>query len=343
MATRTAEEILRLNPQDSATYVLLSNIHASAKRWKDVSKVRTTMRDRNVKKEPGLSWLEVKNRVFQFSMGDKSLPVSEEIDLYLKELMEEMKSRGYVPDTATIFHDTDSEEKENSLVNHSEKLAIAFGLMNIPPGLPIRVMKNLRICSDCHVAIKLISDIKNREIIVRDTSRFHHFKHGKCSCGDYWSGSDLVAYGFIHFQICWMIGSTCPGSKSGDKETKLRLILLLMAFFPLGAQNQQDAERETEDTAVLVLNFASKKGERYGQPERSWLYKTCFADDMMKQWIYGFGIEPLPHYPLEVETDKSDITDSSFVRFAISAISWLQNGGYQCFELISGHHFQLPL
>uniref|UniRef100_A0A6N2KE11 DYW domain-containing protein n=1 Tax=Salix viminalis TaxID=40686 RepID=A0A6N2KE11_SALVM len=186
MATRTAEEILRLSPQDSATYVLLSNIHASAKRWKDVSKVRTTMRDRNVKKEPGLSWLEVKNRVFQFSMGDKSLPVSEEIDLYLKELMEEMKSRGYVPDTATIFHDTDSEEKENSLVNHSEKLAIAFGLMNIPPGLPIRVMKNLRICSDCHVAIKLISDIKNREIIVRDTSRFHHFKHGKCSCGDYW-------------------------------------------------------------------------------------------------------------------------------------------------------------
>ncbi|KAJ6316448.1 hypothetical protein OIU78_019688 [Salix suchowensis] len=112
--------------------------------------------------------------------------LSEEIDLYLKELMEEMKSRGYVPDTATIFHDTDSEEKENSLVNHSEKLAIAFGLMNIPPGLPIRVMKNLRICSDCHVAIKLISDIKNREIIVRDTSRFHHFKHGKCSCGDYW-------------------------------------------------------------------------------------------------------------------------------------------------------------
>ncbi|KAJ6870851.1 hypothetical protein NC652_036499 [Populus alba x Populus x berolinensis] len=134
MATRTAEEILRLNPQDSATYVLLSNIHASAKRWKDVSKLRTTMRDRNIKKEPGVSWLEVKNRVFQFSMGDKSHPMSEEIDLYLKELMEEMKLRGYVPDTATVFHDTDSEEKENSLVNHSEKLAIAFGLMNIPPG-----------------------------------------------------------------------------------------------------------------------------------------------------------------------------------------------------------------
>ena len=186
MATRTAEEILRLNPQDSATYVLLSNIHASAKRWKDVSKLRTTMRDRNIKKEPGVSWLEVKNRVFQFSMGDKSHPMSEEIDLYLKELMEEVKLRGYVPDTATVFHDTDSEEKENSLVNHSEKLAIAFGLMNIPPGSPIRVMKNLRICSDCHVAIKLISDINNREMIVRDTSRFHHFKHGKCSCGDYW-------------------------------------------------------------------------------------------------------------------------------------------------------------
>ncbi|CAK7341909.1 unnamed protein product [Dovyalis caffra] len=186
MATRIAEEILRINPQDSATYVLLSNIHATAERWKDVSKLRKTMRDRNMKKEPGVSWLEVKNQVHQFSMGDKSHPKSEEIDLYLKELIEEMKLHGYVPDTATVFHDMNGEEKESSLVNHSEKLAIAFGLMNIPLGSPIRVMKNLRVCSDCHVAIKLISHIKDREIIVRDTSRFHHFKNGKCSCGDYW-------------------------------------------------------------------------------------------------------------------------------------------------------------
>ncbi|XVE72867.1 hypothetical protein DITRI_Ditri11bG0072700 [Diplodiscus trichospermus] len=186
MAKRIAQEVLKLDPQDSASYVLLSNIHASAKRWQDVSEVRKAMRDRRVKKEPGVSWLEIKHQVHQFCMGDKAHPQSEDIDLYLKELTEEMKLHGYVPDTGSVLHDMDNEEKEYSLTHHSEKMAIAFALMNTPAGAPIRVMKNLRICSDCHVAIKIISEIKNREIIVRDASRFHHFKNGKCSCKDYW-------------------------------------------------------------------------------------------------------------------------------------------------------------
>ncbi|KAL9458141.1 hypothetical protein AB3S75_007071 [Citrus x aurantiifolia] len=186
MAGRIAEEVLKLNPQDAAPYVLLSNIHASAKRWQGVSELREAMRERNVKKEPGVSWLEIKNQVHQFTMGDKSHPSSMEIDLYLEELTSEMKLRGYVPDTGADMHDMDNEEKEYNLKHHSEKLAIAFALMNTPAGVPIRVMKNLRVCSDCHVAIKYISEIKNREIIVRDASRFHHFRNGKCSCGDYW-------------------------------------------------------------------------------------------------------------------------------------------------------------
>ncbi|ESR60072.1 hypothetical protein CICLE_v10018004mg [Citrus x clementina] len=186
MAGRIAEEVLKLNPQDAAPYVLLSNIHASAKRWQGVSELREAMRERNVKKEPGVSWLEIKNQVHQFTMGDKSHPSSMEIDLYLEELASEMKLRGYVPDTGADMHDMDNEEKEYNLKHHSEKLAIALALMNTPAGVPIRVMKNLRVCSDCHVAIKYISEIKNREIIVRDSSRFHHFRNGKCSCGDYW-------------------------------------------------------------------------------------------------------------------------------------------------------------
>lgn len=186
MARRVAEEVLRIDPHDSAPYVLLSNIHAAAKSWQDVSEVRKAMRDRNVKKEPGISWVELKNQVHQFCMGDKSHPMSSEIDLYLEELTSEMKFRGYVPDIASVLHDMDNEEKEHQLAHHSEKLAIAFALLNTQEGVPIRIMKNIRVCSDCHVAIKYISEIKNREIIVRDTSRFHHFKNGICSCGDYW-------------------------------------------------------------------------------------------------------------------------------------------------------------
>ncbi|KAL7202449.1 hypothetical protein ACSBR1_034007 [Camellia fascicularis] len=151
---KIAEEVFRLDPQDSAPYVLLSNIQPSAKRWQDVSKVRKVMRDTRVKKEPGISWFEVKNQVHEFCMGDKFHPQSMKIDMYFKELTSEMKLRGYVPDTGSVFHDMDAEEKEYNLAYHSEKLAIAFALMNTPEGVPIREMKNLRVCSDCHVVIK---------------------------------------------------------------------------------------------------------------------------------------------------------------------------------------------
>lgn len=186
MAIRIAEEVFRLDPQDPVPYVLLSNIHAYGKRWDDVSDMRKAMRDRQLKKEPGVSWLEVKNQVHQFCMGDKSHPKSAEIDSYLSELTSEMKKRGYVPDIDSVLHDMDVEDKEYNLGHHSEKLAIAFGLLYAPVGTPIRVIKNLRVCSDCHVAIKYISEISGREIILRDSSRFHHFKNGTCSCDDYW-------------------------------------------------------------------------------------------------------------------------------------------------------------
>ncbi|GMG98516.1 hypothetical protein Nepgr_000356 [Nepenthes gracilis] len=146
IARRIAEEVLRVDPQDSASYVILSNIHASAERWDEVSTVRKAMKQRRVKKEPGISWFEYKNEVHHFIMGDKSHAKFAAIDLYLNELMQELKKRGYVPDTTSVLHDMEIEEKEHNLLHHSEKLAIAFALMSTPPGVPIRVMKNLRVC-----------------------------------------------------------------------------------------------------------------------------------------------------------------------------------------------------
>ncbi|XP_073009792.1 pentatricopeptide repeat-containing protein At2g41080 [Typha latifolia] len=186
MAERVAEHVFRLDPQDSASYVLLSNIHATGQRWNDVSEVRRVMREKRVRKEPGISWVELKGKVHQFCTGDRFHPMSSEIDEFLKEIVSKMKQCGYVPNTSTVLHDMEDEEKEYSLVHHSEKLAIVFALLRMPEGAPIRVMKNLRVCDDCHVAIKYISQIACREIVVRDVSRFHHFRDGKCSCGDYW-------------------------------------------------------------------------------------------------------------------------------------------------------------
>ncbi|KAG9449063.1 hypothetical protein H6P81_009028 [Aristolochia fimbriata] len=77
-------------------------------------------------------------------------------------------------------------EREVKLQYHSEKLALAFALLYTSPSSTIRIKKNIRICSDCHSAIKLVSKVMERKIVVRDKNRFHHFSQGSCSCGDYW-------------------------------------------------------------------------------------------------------------------------------------------------------------
>eukprot|EP01018_Ginkgo_biloba_P023512 Gb_17382 [translate_table: standard] len=181
-----AEHLLELEPQNSGVYVLLSNIYAAADRWEDAAKMRTLMKDRGLKKMPGCSWIEVKNRVHTFVVGDRSHAQSDEIYAVLESLAVQMKAAGYEPDTNFVLHDVGEEEKEDILYSHSEKLAIAFGLISTYPGTPIQITKNLRVCGDCHNATKFISKIVGREIVVRDKNRFHHFKNGICSCGDYW-------------------------------------------------------------------------------------------------------------------------------------------------------------
>ncbi|KAJ3706075.1 hypothetical protein LUZ61_009780 [Rhynchospora tenuis] len=104
----------------------------------------------------------------------------------VRELHKEIREIGYVPDTRYVLQDIDEEAKEQSLMYHSERLAIAFGLISTPPGTTLRIMKNLRICGDCHNAVKLMSKVVEREIIMRDNKRFHHFRDGVCSCGDFW-------------------------------------------------------------------------------------------------------------------------------------------------------------
>ncbi|KAF8395408.1 hypothetical protein HHK36_019354 [Tetracentron sinense] len=186
LAEKAAKSLLDLQPRNPGHYVLLSNIYAKAGRWEDVAKVRELMTQRRLKKTPGWTWIEVDNKTHQFSVGDKTHPRSKEIYETLKILSEKLELVGYVPDTNFVLHDVDEELKAGILYTHSEKLAIAFGLVGTSEGMPIRITKNLRICGDCHTFSKLVSEIARREIVVRDANRFHHFKEGACSCGDYW-------------------------------------------------------------------------------------------------------------------------------------------------------------
>ncbi|KAL6959666.1 Pentatricopeptide repeat-containing protein [Sarracenia purpurea var. burkii] len=183
---QAAERLFELAPQHDGTYILLSNMYADVGRWGDMAKVRKLMRDRGVKKEPGCSWVEVENNVHVFLVDDTNHPQVQAVYSYLEELGLKMRKLGYVPDTKYVLHDVESEQKEYVLSTHSEKLAVAFGLLKLPLGATVRVFKNLRICGDCHNAFKFMSKVVTREIVVRDGKRFHHFRNGECSCGNYW-------------------------------------------------------------------------------------------------------------------------------------------------------------
>ncbi|PON71640.1 DYW domain containing protein [Parasponia andersonii] len=176
----------QLEPGHSGDYVLLSNLYALESRWSDVQKVRRAMLRQGVRKTPGYSLVELGNRVFEFMMADRSHPQSEEAYAKLAEIASLLRLEGYVPRTANVLADIEEEEKETALSYHSEKIAVAFMLVNTAPRTPIRILKNLRVCVDCHVVFKLISKVYGREIVVRDCTRFHHFGNGSCSCGDYW-------------------------------------------------------------------------------------------------------------------------------------------------------------
>uniref|UniRef100_A0A7N2MFJ5 Pentatricopeptide repeat-containing protein n=1 Tax=Quercus lobata TaxID=97700 RepID=A0A7N2MFJ5_QUELO len=63
----------------------------------------------------------------------------------------------YDPAAYFVLHDVEDELKEQYLFQHSEKIAVAFGLISVSQPKPIRVFKNLRVCGDCHTAIKFIS------------------------------------------------------------------------------------------------------------------------------------------------------------------------------------------
>ncbi|KAK9149972.1 hypothetical protein Syun_008281 [Stephania yunnanensis] len=180
------EKLIELEPCDAGNYVILSNIYAQAGKWEGVARVRKLMKERGLKKSIACSWIKVKNKVHGFLVGDLSHSKSDEIYAELDRLGGLMIEAGYVPDIGPVFHDVEDDEKMGMVFSHSERLAIAFGIISTPPGTRLLITKNLRVCDDCHVVIKFISKITEREITVRDVNRYHHFKDGTCSCGDYW-------------------------------------------------------------------------------------------------------------------------------------------------------------
>ncbi|XP_058201851.1 pentatricopeptide repeat-containing protein At4g21065-like [Rhododendron vialii] len=180
------KQLIRNEPMRESNYILLSNIYAKKSHWEKKTKIREVMEKKGMRKIPGSTMIELDNEIYEFVAGDKAHNLYKEIYEMVDEMGREMKRAGYLPTTSEVLLDIDEEDKEDALNRHSEKLAIAFALLKTPPGTPIRIVKNLRVCGDCHSAAKFISKVYNREIVMRDRNRFHHFRDGTCSCRDFW-------------------------------------------------------------------------------------------------------------------------------------------------------------
>lgn len=191
LAEKAASKFLQLDPSNASPYVMLSHMYTKAQRWEEVARVKKHMLDRSMRRRPGCSLIEVENKIHLFVAEDKSHPMIKKIYEFWEEMSTKIKGAGYVPDLRWVSvrgDEVTEEEKERMVRHHSEKLAVGLGLLSskLNGKDPLLVMKNLRICGDCHNAFKIMSDITGREIIVRDCNRFHHFKHGRCSCRDFW-------------------------------------------------------------------------------------------------------------------------------------------------------------
>ncbi|KAF1863663.1 hypothetical protein Lal_00030735 [Lupinus albus] len=186
LAEIAARKLFKLEPYNSANYVLMMNIYSSLNRWEDVERLKDKMTALGIKSPHVWSWIQVNQSVHVFSTEGKSHPEEGEIYFELFQLISEIRKLGYIPDINFVYQNIDDKEKEKVLLSHTEKLAMAYGLMKTKSGSPIRVVKNTRICHDCHTAAKYISLARNREIFLRDGGRFHHFMNGKCSCNDCW-------------------------------------------------------------------------------------------------------------------------------------------------------------
>jgi pentatricopeptide repeat protein len=186
LAEKVAERVFELEPDNTRYYVVLANVYAEAEKWEEVKKLQERMCKRGFKQNPGCSWIEVGGKFIIFVAGNTKHPQWKRIDGLLRKLTMQMKNEDYSTMFRYALINEDDMEKEVIQCGHSEKLAMAFGILNLPPGRTVRVSKNRRVCGDCHEMGKFMSKTTKREILLRDSNRFHHFKDGLCSCRGFW-------------------------------------------------------------------------------------------------------------------------------------------------------------
>uniref|UniRef100_A0ACD5VW29 Uncharacterized protein n=1 Tax=Avena sativa TaxID=4498 RepID=A0ACD5VW29_AVESA len=186
LAEEVAERVFELEPENTGYYVLLANIYAEAEKWEAVRKLRNKIGGRGLREKSGCSWIEARGKVHVFVSDKQNHPQGTRIAEFLDVVARRMQEEGHDPKKKYALMGADDAVHDEALCGHSSKLAVAFGVLNLSEGRPIRVTKSSRVCTHCHEAAKFMSKMCNREILLRDSNRFHHFEKGRCSCRGYW-------------------------------------------------------------------------------------------------------------------------------------------------------------
>ncbi|XP_072996651.1 pentatricopeptide repeat-containing protein At3g56550 isoform X1 [Typha latifolia] len=184
--------LVNMSAYNAGDCALLADIYGNAGDTDGVSKMRKMVKNEGIKTTPGWSSIQIHGEVRKFVVGDCSHHDTSKIYKKVKEMISRAASVGHLEENLKLLRKENGPARwledvsENGGDYHSELLAIAYGLANTPDGTNLRIVKNLRVCKDCHLLTKILSKAYGREITVRDRVRFHHFKDGSCSCKDYW-------------------------------------------------------------------------------------------------------------------------------------------------------------
>ncbi|KAF9595337.1 hypothetical protein IFM89_039050 [Coptis chinensis] len=316
------KQVIEMEPDNSGRYVLLANLYANVGRWDDVALIRKLMNDRGVKKAPGFSMIEMDGVVNEFIAGGRGHPQATEIYAKVDEMLERMKCAGYVPNTDGVLHDVEEEDRENPLHYHSEKLAIAFGLLKTKPGATIRISKNLRVCRDCHQAN------------AHQMGFFHQFGPRK-----------VFNEALHHLQSTDEMTNPC--NSPNENVCCERLDPEIATSFGM-LMEELDLKRTTkQDDETMALVLYIMEGSVHGRFKHFQVTVQVFpkGEGSLVKWIIEFekhhGEVPDPHMDhgafLGAATQSGKVFSKEYAKLVATAVRYGQQEGFDCIIIDDGY------
>jgi hypothetical protein len=135
-AERVAAKAMSLpvNSTQATPYILLGNTYIATQNFEKASDVRKQMDEQGMQRKYGQSSVVIQGIPHTFGPNDRSHPQSNQIHAQIDKMEKQLIQDGYKHDTSWVMQDTNEEHKKHLLCRHSEKLALAYALLQTPAG-----------------------------------------------------------------------------------------------------------------------------------------------------------------------------------------------------------------